>query len=390
MAEKTIPQLPPAASINENTLFPIDTGTQTFKATADVVANYISGKAEAISRTNFNKLLVSNWREVQDFANIGTDFPDSISSIAFCPTTGHCIAVSANQDSSDRSILWATAGLKNWGMSGALVSGVAKAWRRVIWVEGLSRFYLVGSEKISGDGCVGYTPQNNPAAGTLLTSALGTEPIYDICHSPSLSRLLAVAPAVSGTAAMISNDGTSWTSVSTPSGLGFGSCAWSPTLEKFVIGGFGQMAWSDDGLTWDDVAIPELSGTMIQKIIWVGGSINLFVATGADATVLTSPDGENWTTQYSEPSTSIFITDLAFSDALGLIVGVSLPVSTAQAGRIYFSENGIDWDYAQTLANPASNAFQAIAWVENQKMFLIGGANLAQHYIAKSLSHPGF
>lgn len=387
MAEKTIPQLPNLATVNENTLIPVDTGTQTFKATAEVLANYIAGRAEVLANRNLKKLLISNFKEVQSFSNIGTDWPDFINSIAFSPT-GHCIAVSGNSDNSDRAILWATGALNNWAMSSALVSGVEKSWRRVIHVPELSRFYVVGNETASGDGSIGWLPQNNPAAGNILTSALADKPLYDVCYSPSLSRMLVVSPANDGTAAMISNDGTNFTSVSTPAGLGFGACAWSPTAERFVMGGFNQMAYSDNGSDWTSVVV-DTKSSMIQKIMWVE-ELGLFVATTIDAIVLTSPNGEVWTQRNFQDSSGIFIYDLAYSPSLGLLVGCAGGVNQNQVGLIYFSENGIDWDYIQTLPWPSSYTLGSIAWIETQKMFLLGSQNApAPFLIGKSLSHPG-
>lgn len=390
MAQKKFPELPAAASIDENTLFAVDSGTQTFKATADVVADYIAGRAETLAQKQLKRLIVSNWQNVQDFPNRGTDFPGTFRSIAYSPTTGIAVAVSRNVDTSGRAILASTNQLNSW-IATSYGSANDNNYNRVIHAPNWNRFYIIGQDG-SGNGVIAHTPHTSGTAYTTLTSSLGSKPLYDMAIDTANNRAVVVSPSSDSTAAMITTDGTNFTNVITPAGLGFQAAAYSPSLGRFVIGGFnGQIAWSDDGgATWDDITVSGLTTEAIVKIIWVP-SLAIFVAVGVDGLILTSANGEDWTIKNLgglAPLGSYF-RDIAYSPELKIFLAT---LDGAAGGRLWFSEDADTWEVIN-LANTASSValYQAIAWLPGVNKFLIGGGtNVSEFLIGKSLTMPGF
>jgi hypothetical protein len=100
----------------------------------------------------------------------------------------------------------------------------------------------------------------------------------------------------------------------------------------FVAGLVGQVAVSSNGTSWKVETLPVGSDFLYQAVYSAG----LFVLTGGNGTIITSPDGTNWTVQ----ATGL----LPDSDSLYSIVNASnLFVATGDEGSVVTSPDGTNW-----------------------------------------------
>jgi len=155
--------------------------------------------------------------------------------------------------------------------------------------------------------------------------------VEDAAYSPILKRWC----AVTGSNALVSEDGKAWT-LYAQAGVfttAYAVC-WSSLLLLFCAVGYGGMiATSSDGETWT----AQTSGTVLHLYGVCACSFG-FVAVGGTGTILTSADGATWTAQTSGTVSSLFG---AATDGTTLcVVGSSSAVLT--------SPDGVTWT-AQTL-----------------------------------------
>jgi photosystem II stability/assembly factor-like uncharacterized protein len=149
-----------------------------------------------------------------------------------------------------------------------------------------------------------------------------------------------------------SSDGTAWTSITYGTSALYGVTYGNSTTNGNVfvaVGAGGKILWSDDkGATWHDATN---TSTEDLKAVTYGGidsatssstSVGVFVAVGANGTVLTSVDGVTWTLQTgtSIPSTT---------NLNGIALSASRRfVAVGDAGKVFFS------GYAITNAGAAT------------------------------------
>jgi len=141
----------------------------------------------------------------------------------------------------------------------------------------------------------------------------------------------------------------------------------STIQNKWIVGGatttYINFATSPNGITWSGGGFPQLS--IVYGIVWTG---NLWVAVGTGpgngATILTSPDGDNWTLQSStlhaygsSPNATLQIGLSIFCSPGNLyLTGIGIDVS----GKIAYSRDGIYW-YNITGSSGFSEV-HGIAW----------------------------
>jgi len=121
-----------------------------------------------------------------------------------------------------------------------------------------------------------------------------------------------------------------------------------------AVGADGTVITSTDGTTWKSVAVNttrDLRGVTFGVLTTITGltttATNVFVATGAAGTVLTSNDGLTWTLQ--SPISTNTVNAVAFGGRF---------VAVGNAGRIYTSADGASW---QAQASGTANDLTAIA-----------------------------
>jgi hypothetical protein len=197
--------------------------------------------------------------------------------------------------------------------------------------------------------CGNWTGSNSPY----------TFPLAGVAWSPELG--LAVAVASSGTTQRMisSTNGVSWTARST-SNRNFKAICYSPELHMFVAvsdtGSGNRVHRSTNGTSW-------FSGTTADEtwssVCWAP-ELGIFCAvasTGSTGSlVMTSPDGETFTSQTSPSSVSGW-SSVCWSPELRLFAAVS---SVANANNIMTSPNGTSWTL-RDAPNSVTN-WSSVCW----------------------------
>jgi hypothetical protein len=122
--------------------------------------------------------------------------------------------------------------------------------------------------------------------------------------------------------------GASWRLVETGVSNSVRAFAANDTM-ALLVGDGGIVYSSTDGLTWE---VRREGGPQdaLQDVLWFD---SLFVAVGMNGTLLSSPDGDNWSWIGAEDQANLH----------GLATNDSLVVAVGEAGSIYVSDNGIEW-----------------------------------------------
>jgi hypothetical protein len=189
-----------------------------------------------------------------------------------------------------------------------------------------------------------------------------------------------VAVGYGGTV-VISPDTITWTEITTPTQNDLSAVTYANGM--FVAVGAGVILTSPDGIEWTQRVYP--TG---QYLYAVAFGNNTFVATGYNqeysggfplrylATILTSPDGINWTKRMWEtPKKYSSLTGIAFAKGLFVAVGKTSQYYNEIADPILItSPDGIEW----TTGTPASEpngyrySLHAITFADNT--FVAGGS----------------
>jgi hypothetical protein len=192
---------------------------------------------------------------------------------------------------------------------------------------------------------------------------------YGVTWAPALNMF--IVPANGSATVYTSTNGTSWTSNTGGNANGWNAICWSSELNLAVIvcnsgtSGTGVQT-SNNGSTWTVRTTP--SANTWTGICWAP-DINLFVAVGSSNTIMTSPDGFNWTTRSGPSGTSTNAWwGVCWSPYLHLFCSVSTANTTTS---VMTSPDGITWT-AQT--NPTTTVWQSICWCTELKLFLACGA----------------
>ena len=167
-----------------------------------------------------------------------------------------------------------------------------------------------------------------------------------------------------------------WT-VSSPGDRYWCGVAWSPKLGLFAAVSYAdassattlqrvRIGISKDGVNWTYPTYWSTSGFFPNDILWVGGSVNMFVVVG-QVCILTSPDGINWT---SRKNTNMLIWETAaYSSTQGIVAVFN---GTYAANAVLKSTNGITWTTSAGLG--FTQAMWGIAWSPSLSLFVMVGA----------------
>jgi hypothetical protein len=94
-----------------------------------------------------------------------------------------------------------------------------------------------------------------------------------------------------------------------------------------------------------------------------GDPEDMFVAVGDQGALMSSPDGQTWTTRTSGVGSTLYDVTYAAEIDDGLFVAVG------QAGKILTSVNGLDWSAA---SSPSSRDLRAVTW-HFDRFYAVGG-----------------
>jgi hypothetical protein len=235
-------------------------------------------------------------------------------------------------------------------------------------------------------------------------TSISNQPWYKVCWSEFLGLFIAVSQQDgSGTQAATSPDGLVWTLRSTPGNINWNDVISFEDLGRVVAvgtGDTGAMMWSDDGITWTaaDVDLGQWRGVSaspsLAELVAVGSlgsnrvvfssnavawdlgnaavlnqwysvawspTLNLFAAvsiTGSGNQVMTSIDGENWTSRTSPAGTRMWF-KIIWAGGQFVAVGAS----GSGGSRVMTSPDGIIW----TIRNAANvnGAWLGLAYGNN-------------------------
>ncbi len=405
MAQKTIPELNATTTIDENTILPVDSGVQTFKATAKTLAKAFANLSttwNAVQTYVLNDLVyyggdiyrslagsntgnnpgadVTKWELIRQnglnpqatlahayrAANSWSASPAPISSgLAF---SGLCyskeqdkLVACAIDGAVTDAVSYSEDGGLTWTDADAPASASPTEWSRIAYSPELNLYVMVGGAAGSSEfqiatspDAITWTGRTNPTAKSL----------YNVIWIPELGRFVATGGDTEEDAVCYSTNGTAWTAGDAPEGT-WGNLAWSAHLSKLV-----SLSWTasgaegdrcmfseDGGATWELVLIPDQNYLFTDMVYSKDRRLFVAIGTGGnDATkcAMTSVDGETWVLR-TMPSNNDW-SGLAESPELGLFVAVARDGSN----RAAFSRDGVTWVAA---TGAVSETWEALEWL---------------------------
>jgi hypothetical protein len=227
--------------------------------------------------------------------------------------------------------------------------------RGVAWAPELNLFVAVGADDyytriLSSPDGVTWTERGTPTGG-MIPSAIAW----------SGSRFVVVSQIESGSDMFRSTNGIDWTQDNMAMMKAFTCVVWGNN--KFVaLANSGPNATradtSADGITW---ANHDMGTSRDWTGIAYSDSLGLYVGVSTDAVsqgIATSTDGESWTMRNSPDSTGGWEA-VCWSPGIGMFVAVG-------ANRVMHSTNGVDW----TLGTIASKSWRAVTWHSPRGLFV--------------------
>ena len=203
--------------------------------------------------------------------------------------------------------------------------------------------YADGRYVVVGAGVVGHS---DDAEHWTFDTDLTPDRLVSVSHVAG--RFVALSSlGISYTSA----DGIHWDS---PQLGGYWLNAVSATPDGFVaVGSHGKILTSPNGTDWR----PEVSGTT-EDLYGVGTGGGLTLATGADGTILTSPDTHTWTLRHRQTNgTPYDLKGVAYARGRYVVAGAYLT-----------STNGLDWE--TTPGHGAATPTYASAILDDGQQFL--------------------
>ena len=140
--------------------------------------------------------------------------------------------------------------------------------------------------------------------------------------------------AVGNNIAYYSNDGSHWTSATTPPSGNFYAVTYGGG--KYVAVGGSCAAISTDGINWASAATPPTGS--FWGVAYGGGQ---YVAVKNGSAFFTSPDGSNWTSSSTTLSTSGTWQGITYANSIFVAVNPS-------HSMIDYSPDGVNWTHASS------------------------------------------
>jgi len=160
-----------------------------------------------------------------------------------------------------------------------------------------------------------------------------------------------------------SSNGINWTQASAPiTGIGELLGLAQGAGVRVAVGrgsaGVSALMVSDNGTSWTRIIPPAGTSGSLLRVIWAR---DRFVAVGGSQTILSSPDGRNWT-RHAAPTGSVLqgnIVDVAWNGREFLAVG------SDTLGFEHRSSDGVNWTTSRTGAGvlPTAIAWDGARWL---------------------------
>lgn len=374
MGQKTIPQLAFGA-VDENSIFPFDTGIQTRKILGKDLAKALFG-------------LVSTWNENQTYAQGDKVFHNGDFWYAVTGTGN------SGKNPDDEPLYWmpyrpgalnpqmpsarAALGLATWDDGGTpnslgAIDGVyAPVLKKIFALSPGGFANNAGMLGVSSNGGIGWSYENGPATSHP-TDWTGID------YAPAFGTAVIVGLKASSTDPLAQYqivqylDGIGSTGIATnPIANDIWGVKFSPDLMRYVVcGGDASadgVAYSDDGgATWAQGTAPE--GTW-GRITWADHLQEFIMlsltASGPEGDRLAiSADGIDFT-GHLIPNQNYVWRGLTYSKSLKLLVATGNNTGDATKGCM-ISRNGRDW-FLVTM--PEAVAYNRVAWCEEMGCFV--------------------
>lgn len=165
-----------------------------------------------------------------------------------------------------------------------------------------------------------------------------------------------VAVGAAGTI-IYSSDTTTWVTRTSGTIANLNAIATVGTGASVAVGAAGTALFSADGTTW----VSAVSATT-RDLFGATFGTGLYVAVGAGGTIMTSPDGTTWTARQSNTTNDLRAVGLGvFSTTTGtgltaVVTSTNLFVATGAAGTLLTSADGLTWTARAPLSSTRMNA----------------------------------
>lgn len=363
MAQKTFPQFDPLVDpLDDNSLFLIDTGIKTFKATGAQLKQYTTGQVQDLISDfvlpSFESLYAKNLFQV-------TDSFDRVTRFAFNKNLSQIAAV--RRGAPNNRIIGKSSfpGFQAASFAAGGPNSSARAWNDIVFAEALNMFVVVGNQQTNDQSIA--TAADGIWGTWILRNAIVTENLNGVTWSPQLSLLIAVGD---GGKILKSPNGISWTEVTSGTSDQLISVTWSPELNLFVAVGDSSpyvVLTSSDGDNWSPSNFPGISSTTDRSVKWLKDKF--YITTEAENGFCVSEDGSNWTRETVNAGWgSLAFTDITYFDELDLF---------------FLMTNGPNGSYGPIVTNDFVNyeyiavsdqILASIDYLKDLKGFMIGGS----------------
>jgi hypothetical protein len=220
---------------------------------------------------------------------------------------------------------------------------------------------------VSSDGTNRVATSTNGIVWTDVVSTIAAAGAwFSVCWSSELGLFVAIGQ--SGAYIMTSINGTDWVGRTPPQSNAWASICWSPELGLFVAvssSGSYRVMISYNGISWHGV--PSASQLSWASVCWAN-KLGLFVAVSTDSNVssiMTSPDGVNWTTRTSPIAQTLRY--VSWSQELEILI-----TATGNSPYTIYSRDGINWN-ASRLGVQAT--WYICPWISELGIFIMLSAS---------------
>lgn len=370
MPDKTIVQLPETPSLEENSQFPMDSGTQTFKLTglnlAKGVRNILDanrlwdgGSLNPQASAMLAERNVTKW-------NALTGTPKSCSHAAYNPFSKRWVYGDFYGD------LWYSDDEGETWTQGTEPAGTDKpTWVEVIFCEEFKTFVAFAADKNYADATPDYwiaISTDDGETWSAVTNPAG-KGLYAAVWIPEKGRIVAIGSGALTSDADITvysdDGGVTFTQGECPAG-GWRGLTFSPRLQRLVATSFSAsgpegdyVCYSDDyGETFQSVLVP---GHVLRRCLWVEPHRRFYAVTDDSLVIYSATGIDDWEESAAFPVEFDAAFAIAYSPELNVIA------ISGGDGHIAYSFDGETWEVAEDVL-PAG-AWSRIAWQPNGYRF---------------------
>lgn len=250
---------------------------------------------------------------------------------------------------SSATMLYSTTGY-SWT---SVATGVSRSFRSICYAPEISLYVTIAEDAGTDSGRV-MTSTNGTSWSSRTLTSVGVSNWAYVAWSPTLTLFVACAKNGNNTTGLATSpDGINWTQITHPATVSanpsWNKVIWNPTLEHFIVAGYGEVMISEDGTNWTIYNTGLVANVPCTSIAWSPKlSMYVIVSSSSDSWSRTSTDGMTWTGTGKRGNDVIWIEELEY---FFLTDGVAWP--TGSAG--WFSTNGTSW--TETTSAPSDSGY---------------------------------